>query len=158
VDERACVLARALDGEVGGSSDPAWSESFVVRLGDPARARAVAGAVGQPCNEHGEVLLPEPLVRLAVAFDRGVIRQRSARYVAPGQLSLFDDLDAACQEAADDDDSSRVHRLRGSKDVQPPRAGRVRARGDGNRRGPSRRRRHLLLVNARRPDVERLAA
>jgi hypothetical protein len=92
VDERACVLARALHAEIGGSADPAWNERFVVRLGDRARARAVAAAVGQSCNDRGEVLLPEPLVRLAVGFDRGLLGSRSARYVAPGQLS-FDELE-----------------------------------------------------------------
>ena len=100
VDERACLLARALQAEVGGSADPRFKDHFVVRLNDHAYARAVASRTGQPCNNHAEVLLPEPLARLAVAFDRGQVERRGARYVPLGQLS-FDDLEtAACQAAA----------------------------------------------------------
>jgi hypothetical protein len=91
VDERACVLARALRADVGGSDDPAWDGRFVVRLGDPAHARRIAAATGQPCNVRGEVLLPDSLARLAVGFDRGSVGRRGARYVSPGQLS-FEDL------------------------------------------------------------------
>jgi hypothetical protein len=99
MDERGCLLARALQAEVGGSADPRFSDHFVVRLGDHALARAVAGRTGQPCNDRAEVLLPEPLARLAVAFDRGQVKRIGARYVAPGQLS-FDDLEiAVCQPA-----------------------------------------------------------
>ena len=99
VDERGCLLARALQAEVGGSADPRFSDHFVVRLGDHALARAVAGRTGQPCNDRAEVLLPEPLARLAVAFDRGQVKRIGARYVAPGQLS-FDDLEIdVCQAA-----------------------------------------------------------
>ena len=83
VDERACLLARALQAEVGGSADPRFRDHFVVRLGDQALARAVASRTGQPCNDRAEVLLPEPLARLAVAFDRGQVERRDARYVAP---------------------------------------------------------------------------
>ena len=99
VDERGCLLARALQAEVGGSADPRFSDHFVVRLGDHALARAVAGRTGQPCNDRAEVLLPEPLARLAVAFDRGQVKRIGARYVPPGQLS-FDDLEIdVCQAA-----------------------------------------------------------
>jgi hypothetical protein len=70
-----------------------------VRLGDHALARAVAGRTGQPCNDRAEVLLPEPLARLAVAFDRGQVKRIGARYLAPGQLS-FDDLEIAVCQAA----------------------------------------------------------
>ena len=109
VDERACLLARALQAEVGGSADPRFRDHFVVRLGDQALARAVASRTGQPCNDHAEVLLPEPLARLAVAFDRGQVERRAARYVPLGQLS-FDDLEtAACQAVAVVSDSSAGH-------------------------------------------------
>jgi hypothetical protein len=91
VDERACLLARALQAEVGGSTDPRFSDHLVVRLGTQALARAVATRTGQPCNNRAEVPLPEPLALLAVAFDRGRVQRRGARYVPPGQLS-FDDL------------------------------------------------------------------
>ena len=94
VDERGCLLARALQAEIGGSADQGFSGHFVVRLGDQVLARAVARRTGQPCNDRAEVLLPEPLARLAVAFDRGEVDRRDARYAAPGQLS-FDDLDTA---------------------------------------------------------------
>ena len=109
VDERACLLARALQAEVGGSADPRFTDHFVVRLGDQTLARAVASRTGQPCNDHAEVLLPEPLARLAVAFDRGQVERRAARYVPLGQLS-FDDLEtAACQAVAVVSDSSAGH-------------------------------------------------
>ena len=109
VDERACLLARALQAEVGGSADPRFRDGFVVRLGDWALARAVASRTGQPCNDRAEVLLPDPLARLAVAFDRGQVERRGARYVAPGQLS-FDDLETAgCQAAAVVGDSPAGH-------------------------------------------------
>jgi hypothetical protein len=91
VDERACVLARALRAEVGGSDHPAWNGRFVMRVGDRADARRIATATGQPCNARGEVLLPDSLARLAVGFDRGSFGRRGARYVAPGQL-CFEDL------------------------------------------------------------------
>ena len=106
LDERACVLARALQAEVGGSADPRFSDHFVVRLGDQKLAQAVASRTGQPCNDHAEVLLPEPLARLAVAFDRGQVERRGARYVPLGQL-YFDDLETAgCQAAPVVGDSS----------------------------------------------------
>ena len=119
VDERACLLARALQAEVGGSVDPRFRDHFVVRLGDQALARAVASRTGQPCNDHAEVLLPEPLARLVVAFDRGQVERRDARYVAPGQLS-FDDLEtAACQAAAVVGDSSAGHSTKGEHRCSP---------------------------------------
>jgi len=99
VDERACVLARALQAEVGGSADPRFKDHFVVRLADQPLALAVAGRTGQPCNDRAEVLLPEPLARLAVAFDRGQVGRRDARYVTLGQLS-FEDLETAAGQAA----------------------------------------------------------
>jgi hypothetical protein len=94
VDERACLLARALEAEVGGSADPRFSDHLVMRLGDQALARAVAAWTGQPCNDRGEVPLPEALSRLAAAFDCGRVERRGARYVPAGQLS-FDDLCSA---------------------------------------------------------------
>ena len=119
VDERACLLARALQAEVGGSADPRFRDHFVVRLGDQALARAVASRTGQPCNDRAEVLLPEPLARLAVAFDRGQVERRGARYVALGQLS-FDDLEtAACQAAAVVGDSSAGHSTKGEHRSSP---------------------------------------
>jgi hypothetical protein len=124
VDERACVLARALQGEIGGSADPGWSERFVVRLGDQTRARAVAGLVGQPYNDRGEVLLPEPLVRLAVGFDRGLLGRRAATYVAPGQMSFDDLVPGVCQEPTRLDDSSPATRPHASA-ARPPRRGRA---------------------------------
>lgn len=99
VDERACLLARALQAEVGGSTDPRFRDHFVMRLGDQAQARAVASRTGQPCTDHAEVLLPEPLARLAVAFDRGQVGPRGASYVPLGQLS-FDDLEPNARQAA----------------------------------------------------------
>ena len=122
VDERACLLARALQAEVGGSADPRFRDCFVVRLGDQALARAVASRTGQPCNDRAEVLLPEPLARLAVAFDRGQVERRDARYVALGQLS-FDDLEtAACQSAAVVDDSSAGHSTKAEHRSSPSRS------------------------------------
>ena len=119
VDERACLLARALQAEVGGSADPRFRDHFVVRLGDQALARAVASRTGQPCNDHAEVLLPEPLARLAVAFDRGQLERRAARYVPLGQLS-FDDLEtAACQAVAVVSDSSAGHSTKGEHRCSP---------------------------------------
>ena len=90
VDERACLLARALQAEVGGSADPRFSDHLVMRLGNQTLARAIASRTGQPCNDRAEVLLPDPLARLAVAFDRGQVKPRGATYVAPGQLSSDD--------------------------------------------------------------------
>jgi hypothetical protein len=125
LDERACLLARALQAEVGGSADPRFTDHFVVRLGDQALARAVASRTGQRCTDHAEVLLPEPLARLAAAFDRGQVKRRGARYVAPGQLS-FEDLEAAvCQTAAMGGDSSAPHSTKGERqcstaDSSPP--------------------------------------
>jgi hypothetical protein len=119
VDERACLLARALQAEVGGSADPRFRDHFVVRLGDQELARAVASRTGQPCNDHAEVLLPEPLARLAVAFDRGQVERRDARYVAPGQLSFGDLETAACQAAAVVGDSSAGHSTKGKREFAP---------------------------------------
>ena len=121
VDERGCLLARALQAEIGGSEDPGFSGHFVMRLGDQGLARAVARRTGQPCNDNAEVLLPEPLERLAVAFDRGQVEPRGARYVAPGQLS-FDDLETRVGQAATDvGNSSAVTRPRESTDPRRPR-------------------------------------
>ena len=121
VDERGCLLARALQAEIGGSADPGFSGHFVMRLGEQGLARAVARRTGQPCNDNAEVLLPEPLERLAVAFDRGQVEPRGARYVAFGQLS-FDDLETSLGQAATDvGDSSAVTRPRESTDPRRPR-------------------------------------
>jgi hypothetical protein len=112
LDERACLLARALHAEVGGSADPRFRHHFVMRLSDHAQARAVASRTGQPCNDRAEVLLPEPLTRLVVAFDRGQVERRDARYVAHGQLSLDDLGIASCQAAALVGDSSAGHTIK----------------------------------------------
>jgi len=90
VDERGCVLARALHCEVGTGLGLRWRHEFVLRFADPDLAAAVGAATGQPCQDR-EVLAPVELANLATGFDNGWITARDAWYAHAGQL-CFEDL------------------------------------------------------------------
>lgn len=90
LDERGCVLARALHCEVGTGLGLRWRHELVLRFADPDLAAAVGAATGQPC-EDCEVQAPQELANLATGFDNGWITARDAWYAPPGQLS-FEDL------------------------------------------------------------------
>lgn len=109
VSERSCVLALALQAEVGGSADPVWDDYFVVRFPHMELAEAVGHATGQPFNGLGEVLLPEELANLAVGFDSGWITAANTHYLSRGQM-CFEDLELRliCVPHRDRDARSRL--------------------------------------------------
>jgi hypothetical protein len=93
-EEDGCVLAHAMQCEMGGASDPAWEADgrWVLRFRDCWTARIVALELGREWEpEHFEVQAPELLVDFAVAFELGEVEPDEFGFVRAWRVPAGED-------------------------------------------------------------------